>query len=158
MGFGSGGIWMENVAPGSRIEYNTVSRNQKNGICIRSTNQVKVIENHILNNEQRGVLVQKSKAVKLQDNVISSNGSNGSEFNLQSNNSLINGNIMQSNGQAGLRIASSVGISVTENILKKNKSYGIACKDAYIKKYTGNTLINNGYSDEMYNKNTKIKF
>ena len=81
---------------------------------------------------------------------------NGIELNIRSNHSSVQGNVCGSNKKSGLRIAGSKGISADGNSFRSNRGYAAEFIRSHISSYKGNRFEENGYSNRIHVRNSKI--
>ena len=155
-GFSKDGICALRFAAGGRIERNRVSSNLRNGIFIKYTENSIVNGNYTYKNEGKGILLQGCPSADITDNFSSRNGCNGIEINAESDNSRIQGNICGSNSKSGLCITDSKGISVDGNTFDSNKDYAVEFINSRINSNKDNEFNENGHSDNIRTKNSKI--
>jgi len=68
----------------------------------------------------------------------------------------VQGNVCGSNKKSGLRIAGSKGISADGNSFRGNRGYAAEFIRSHISSYKGNRFEENGYSNRIHVRNSKI--
>lgn len=155
-GFMKDGILASGLAAGSRIEHNRVSTGAANGILVKCIDKSVVDGNYSFKNKARGILLQRCESAMVADNFVSENAINGIELNIRSNHSSVQGNVCGSNKKSGLRIAGSKGISADGNSFRGNRGYAAEFIRSHISSYKGNRFEENGYSNRIHVRNSKI--
>jgi len=123
---------------------------------VNSIDKSVVDGNYSFKNMARGILLQRCESAMVADNFVSENVINGIELNIRSNHSSVQGNVCGSNKKSGLRIAGSKGISVDGNSFRGNRGYAAEFIRSHISSYKGNRFEENGYSNRIRVRNSKI--
>ena len=137
------GINLDDTTNGT-IQYNNISWNIGNGICLRETSENITIFNNTIHNNYRGIYFFRGDNSNITENVIYTNTDEGI-YLYQSENNLIYNNTIYDSGDNGIQLWYGEFTEILNNTIYNCADAGILLdNDSFNNTMSGNSLYNNG--------------